>query len=304
MVTESWRDNFFRMRQDVKFWYFRNRVDLQHVNLGAFRFFSDMSLDLPLFKKLITTNFSQLNNQLIETYKCTNVTTIFVNLGLIIHFAPFLEAIYDSFSGIFIVDTLDQSLESRPAWISPKAHWAAAHLTTPFESSGLLIPLGVEEARRGTNNRKFSFNIEHEKVAKVLVGPFGITHPERISLLSWNQTPAITIQKSRIAPRDYASISSKHMFVLCPRGNGLDTHRFWEALCRGSIPIVKKSQWSQYFAGLGLPMLEVEDLSRVKAFQTSELEYIYNSKKEMFHSNSYLFDNNYWFQKILLFPEA
>ena len=31
-----------------------------------------------------------------------------------------------------------------------------------------------------------------------------------------------------------------HTFVLCPRGNGIDTHRLWETLYMGSIPIVKK----------------------------------------------------------------
>ena len=31
-----------------------------------------------------------------------------------------------------------------------------------------------------------------------------------------------------------------HKFVLCPRGNGIDTHRLWETLYMGSIPIVIK----------------------------------------------------------------
>jgi len=31
-----------------------------------------------------------------------------------------------------------------------------------------------------------------------------------------------------------------HKFVLCPRGNGVDTHRLWETLYMGSIPIVER----------------------------------------------------------------
>ena len=31
-----------------------------------------------------------------------------------------------------------------------------------------------------------------------------------------------------------------HAFVLCPRGNGVDTHRMWETLYMGSIPIVRR----------------------------------------------------------------
>lgn len=37
----------------------------------------------------------------------------------------------------------------------------------------------------------------------------------------------------------YASRLSKYEFVLCPWGNGFDTHRFWETLYSGSIPITK-----------------------------------------------------------------
>lgn len=39
-----------------------------------------------------------------------------------------------------------------------------------------------------------------------------------------------------------------HSFVLCPRGNGIDTHRLWETLYMGSIPIVRRdishSNWT------------------------------------------------------------
>jgi hypothetical protein len=31
-----------------------------------------------------------------------------------------------------------------------------------------------------------------------------------------------------------------HRYVLCPKGNGMDTHRFWECLYMGTIPVVKK----------------------------------------------------------------
>jgi hypothetical protein len=34
---------------------------------------------------------------------------------------------------------------------------------------------------------------------------------------------------------------NRFKFVLCPRGRGTDTHRFWEILLMGSIPIVEKS---------------------------------------------------------------
>lgn len=38
--------------------------------------------------------------------------------------------------------------------------------------------------------------------------------------------------------RTFLENARNHDFVLCPRGNGVDTHRLWETLYMGSIPIV------------------------------------------------------------------
>ena len=45
-------------------------------------------------------------------------------------------------------------------------------------------------------------------------------------------------------------------FVLCPRGNGVDTHRLWETLYMGSIPIVKYENTHHLFTDL--PILFIE----------------------------------------------
>jgi hypothetical protein len=43
---------------------------------------------------------------------------------------------------------------------------------------------------------------------------------------------------SQIGRLRYLSEIQRYKLVLCPRGNGLDTHRFWETLYMGGIPIV------------------------------------------------------------------
>ena len=52
-----------------------------------------------------------------------------------------------------------------------------------------------------------------------------------------------------------------HEFVLCPRGNGIDTHRLWETLYMGSIPIVKNdiahSEWQD------LPILFINNWNEI-----------------------------------------
>jgi FkbM family methyltransferase len=56
----------------------------------------------------------------------------------------------------------------------------------------------------------------------------------------------------------YESIS-KYKWTLCPRGAGEDTHRLWEALYLGSIPIVLKSTISQLYKGLPVVQLDTWD---------------------------------------------
>lgn len=45
-------------------------------------------------------------------------------------------------------------------------------------------------------------------------------------------------------------------FVICPFGNGLDTHRTWEALCLGRIPIVEKSNLNEVYEGLPISVID------------------------------------------------
>ena len=52
-----------------------------------------------------------------------------------------------------------------------------------------------------------------------------------------------------------------HAFVLCPRGNGLDTHRLWETLYMGSIPILKRDVGNREFEDM--PICFVDDWAQV-----------------------------------------
>ena len=52
--------------------------------------------------------------------------------------------------------------------------------------------------------------------------------------------------------------------VVCPRGNGPDTHRFYEALYVGALPVVLKSSYAAQMAShLGLPHLAVKKWSEL-----------------------------------------
>lgn len=69
--------------------------------------------------------------------------------------------------------------------------------------------------------------------------------------------------------RTYLTQLSKSKFCICPYGNGIDSHRVWEALYLGSIPVVPNCSFFRSFDGL--PMIYVDDWSDVTpAFLSNE----------------------------------
>ena len=69
-------------------------------------------------------------------------------------------------------------------------------------------------------------------------------------------------------------------FVLCPRGNGIDTHRLWESLYMGSIPIVKYHPTHDNIRDL--PILFIDNWSSIcESFLNEKYKEIINKKWNM-----------------------
>lgn len=81
-------------------------------------------------------------------------------------------------------------------------------------------------------------------------------------------------------------------FVLTPSGNGLDTHRFWETIYSGSIPVVKENIGYEY--AVDLPVLFVKDYRLV----TKDLLIDFLEKNNHKNFNLKKLDFNYWKLKI------
>jgi hypothetical protein len=91
---------------------------------------------------------------------------------------------------------------------------------------------------------------------------------------------------------DWVRSVQSHDFVVCPHGHGLDTHRHWEVLLLGSVPIVKSSPLDEMFRDLPVLILaEWGDLTvhLLREWQASEA-----SKN---HINAALFP--YWHKKLI-----
>ena len=85
-----------------------------------------------------------------------------------------------------------------------------------------------------------------------------------------------------------------HTFVFCPRGVGYDTHRLWETLYMGSIPIVKRCLALEGFADL--PILFVDDWAEVnERFLIRKYEE-FSAKRATWNLNKLKI--GYWLEKI------
>ena len=85
---------------------------------------------------------------------------------------------------------------------------------------------------------------------------------------------------------------SKYSFVLSPMGNGMDTHRTWEALILGCIVIVKSSPLDSLYTDL--PVLIVNEWSDVNVNLLSDT--VEKFKNRNFNYNK--ITTKYWVDKI------
>jgi hypothetical protein len=114
------------------------------------------------------------------------------------------------------------------------------------------LPIGIE------NRQWFDHNLIHDaRIRTDIVKTKNVyflfslnTHPSRRKCykklkdkLQWNNM----VQK-----HEYFIELKRHKYAICPRGNGLDTHRLWECFYLDVIPIVIESDFVKI---VGLPMI-------------------------------------------------
>lgn len=115
------------------------------------------------------------------------------------------------------------------------------NLLNIFDNS-IPIPIGIENNQWFDNNIFYQIkNIKINKTKNIYFYFNQNTHFTRkicyeklINKLEWN----ISRPKN-----EYFTELAKHKYAICPRGNGLDTHRIWECLYLNTIPIVIKNDF-------------------------------------------------------------
>jgi hypothetical protein len=63
--------------------------------------------------------------------------------------------------------------------------------------------------------------------------------------------------------RSYLDDLARYRFCVSPRGNGIDSHRVWECLYLGVVPVVERSTHTELWEERGVPLLAIDDWAEV-----------------------------------------
>jgi len=106
----------------------------------------------------------------------------------------------------------------------------------------------------------------------------------------------LAVNIGEVSPSAHRRALSSYSFVACPPGNGWDTHRTWEALYLGCIPIVLDSFFARTFLELGVPIWIVETYSELLGLTEQDLETNYRELSGRLDSPLLRFD--FWSQSL------
>lgn len=114
--------------------------------------------------------------------------------------------------------------------------WIGCNITVSHPKI-VKLPIGVGEPERQNGNHDTLVRLHGERIQwedkedSVCIPYHGQTHAER----------HLEATLPKLVFEDYMRAISKHRFVVCQRGNGVDTHRICEVLLMGSVPVVEHS---------------------------------------------------------------
>lgn len=142
------------------------------------------------------------------------------------------------------------------------------------------LPLGIESPSYRSGGRLKNFErlpsiTKENRPLSFLVAWNNQTNIEKrtFAAKSFEETNDTYIFRSRVPAQLVHKMTRRTLFVPCPAGNGLDTHRIWESLYLGSIPVILEQD---LFCGVtNWPILVVKKWSDITRLSRLELEELY-----------------------------
>ena len=172
-------------------------------------------------------------------------------------------------------------------------HWFAQNLVIKSNKITSIIPIGLENRRWLKYGKKRWFNTRQEKTKYILssFNTFNNYKERNEADIFAKKSPIVDIKRFD-KPSEYFNEASKYKFVLCPSGNGADTHRLWESQILKSLPILLNSNFSSNLKKLGLPALYLDSWDELISYSKTDLDKIY--EKKINNNNNQLIYLDYW----------
>jgi len=203
--------------------------------------------------------------------QCQQANVLFVYTHLIPYFkqwiAPRLNQsfILISHNSDDAVTIKDLDLLNHPqlhAWFAQNGEFSHSKLRA--------LPIGLANSQWGAERLVATFKASqtYRKTKSIYVNFSASTHPGRKAIFDvLADLPGVT-QPGQVPYPQYIAGMAEHQFCLCPRGNGIDTHRFWEAQYVDCIPILLKQDWTQAYSNL--PVLLLDAWSDLRSINLAE----------------------------------
>lgn len=148
----------------------------------------------------------------------------------------------------------------------------AQNCMTPPSENVHLLPIGLQNSMWNPTNISALFSVMTQtytlkKTKPVIVMHNENTFPYRAKVSKVIQDTKFTHIHRGKPFADYLREMAEHRFALCVRGNGIDTHRFWEALYLNVIPVIINNQHTkcdafvEHLRFLNLPFYEIRHLT-------------------------------------------
>ena len=183
-------------------------------------------------------------------------------------------------------------IEKKPNCIK---NWYAVNVD--FEQKGInSIPLGIANDYSPKNIRIDDFanqnKTEIDKINKLYINIRKSTNLNERSEFKtlFNDKNWVVFKEPNLPIEQYLDDLRTHKFVLCPWGNGIDTHRLWETLYAGSIPVTKYNIAYKSFEKL--PIIFVDNYNEIT------LEFLNSKYSSLNFDNLNLLNFDYWKVKI------
>ena len=163
------------------------------------------------------------------------------------------------------------------------------------------IPIGFQEKERVGGNQKVlkrCMNLKHTGNNKVLL-PYHTesTSPHRKHTIEFlKNLPFVDFQSEKLPFEEYLNLLTKYKYCICLEGNGDDTHRNYECLLVGTVPIIKNTNIDLIYRDWNLPSIFIDDW-RALGYPEQSSEFDFSSVGHFLKTSSH-------FSRIINIKEA